>query len=56
MDRQKNETRSFKVRGTPTEIFLDPNGTEITRMLGYMNNQTFLNVINLIAKQKEALK
>jgi len=54
VDIQKNETRSFRVRGTPTEIFLDSNGTEIKRIPGYTDNQTFLNVINQIAKQKEA--
>ncbi len=46
---QKNETRNFRVRGTPTEIFLDSNGTEIKRIPGYTDTETFLNTINKIA-------
>ncbi len=50
VDKQKNETRNFRVHGTPTEIFLDSNGTEIKRIPGYTDNQTFLDIINEIAK------
>ncbi len=46
---QKNETRNFRVHGTPTEIFLDSNGTEIKRIPGYTDTETFLNTINKIA-------
>ncbi|MCZ7397815.1 MAG: thioredoxin fold domain-containing protein [Candidatus Methanoperedens sp.] len=46
---QKNETTYFKVRGTPTEVFLDSNFKEITRIPGYTDNGTFLNTINEIA-------
>ncbi|VVB89054.1 Thiol:disulfide interchange protein DsbD [uncultured archaeon] len=45
VDRQKNETRNFRVHGTPTEIFLDPKGTEIRRIPGYTDTETFLNTI-----------
>lgn len=45
---QKNETTYFKVRGTPTEVFLDSNFKEITRIPGYTDNGTFLNTINEI--------
>ncbi len=48
---QKNETRNFRIRGTPTEIFLDSNGTEIKRIPGYTDTETFLNTINDIAKR-----
>ena len=48
VDEQKTETRNFRIRATPTEIFLDPNGTEIKRLLGYRTNQTFLDEINKI--------
>ncbi len=48
--KQKNETRNFRVHGTPTEIFLDPKGTEIKRIPGYTDNETFLNTINGISK------
>ncbi len=49
---QKNETRYFRVRGTPTEVFLDSNGTEIGRLPGYVDNQTFLNTINEIVNER----
>ncbi len=49
VDKQKSETRNFRVVGTPTEIFLDPNGTEIKRIRGYVDNGTFLNTINELA-------
>jgi thiol:disulfide interchange protein DsbD len=45
VDRQKNETRNFRVHGTPTEIFLDSNGTEIKRIPGYTDTITFLNIV-----------
>ncbi|VVB92965.1 Thiol:disulfide interchange protein DsbD [uncultured archaeon] len=48
--KQKNETRNFRVYGTPTEIFFDSNGTEIKRIPGYTDTETFLNTINEIAK------
>ena len=48
VDEQKTETRDFRIRVTPTEIFLDPKGTEIKRLLGYRTNQTFLDEINKI--------
>jgi thiol:disulfide interchange protein DsbD len=51
VDKQKDETRDFRVYGTPTEIFLDPNGTEIKRIRGYVDNGTFLEIINQIANK-----
>ena len=47
--KQKNITRLYGVRGTPTELFLYANGSEIKRLPGYVDNQTFLNTINEIA-------
>lgn len=52
VDEQRNETWYFRVRGTPTGIFLDAEGKEIKRVAGYVNNGTFLNVINEIARMK----
>lgn len=46
---QKNETRDFRVRGTPVEVFLDSNGTEIKRIPGYTDTDTFLMTIKQIA-------
>ncbi|KCZ72621.1 thioredoxin domain-containing protein [Candidatus Methanoperedens nitroreducens] len=54
VDTQRKEITNFGVYGTPTGIFLDPNGTEIKRIRGYVENGTFLNTINEIAKLKEA--
>jgi len=48
VDRQKNETRNFRVHGTPTEIFLDSKGTEINRIPGYTDTETFLDTIKEI--------
>jgi len=47
--KQKNITRLYGVRGTPSELFLYPNGSVIKRLPGYVDNQTFLNTINEIA-------
>ncbi|GFO97114.1 thioredoxin trxA [groundwater metagenome] len=54
--KQKNITRFFVVRGTPHELFLYANGTEIKRLPGYVDNQTFLNTINEIALLTRGLK
>ena len=50
VNNQRTETVNFRVRGTPAEIFLDQNGTEIKRIPGYTDTQTFLNTINNIIK------
>ena len=39
----------YGIRGTPHELFLYANGSEIKRLPGYVDNQTFLNIINDIA-------
>lgn len=48
--KQRSETINFRVRGTPTEIFLDQNGTEIKRIPGYTETQPFLDRINEIIR------
>lgn len=53
-DKQKNETRNFAVFGTPTMVFLDPNGTGLKRIPGYTDTETFLGVMNEIVKMKES--
>ncbi|MBU3966319.1 MAG: thioredoxin fold domain-containing protein [Euryarchaeota archaeon] len=53
--KQKN-IRFNGVRGTPHELFLYANGTEIKRLPGYVDNQTFLNTINEIALLTRGLK
>jgi thioredoxin-related protein len=47
---QKNDSINLRVRGTPTEIFLNKNGIEINRIPGYSETQQFLDTINEIIK------
>lgn len=47
---QRNESINLRVRGTPTEIFLNENGIEIKRIPGYTETQPFLDTINEIIK------
>ncbi len=54
--KQKNITRYYGVRGTPHELFLYANGTEIKKLPGYVDNQTFLNTINEIELLTRGLK
>ncbi|HEY9245379.1 MAG TPA: hypothetical protein VIO11_00885, partial [Candidatus Methanoperedens sp.] len=54
--KQKDEISGFRIAGTPTEVFLNPDGTEITRIRGYIETGSFLYTINEIMRQKEALK
>ncbi len=54
--KQKNITRYYGVRGTPYELFLYANGTEIKKLPGYVDNQTFLNTINEIELLTRGLK
>ena len=47
---QRNESINLRVRGTPTEIFLNENGIEIKRIPGYTETQPFLETLNEIIK------
>jgi len=47
---QRTESTDLRVRGTPTEIFLNENGIEIKRIPGYTETQPFLETINEIIK------
>jgi len=47
---QKSESINLRVRGTPTEIFLNKNGIEIKRIPGYTETQPFLDTVNEIIK------
>lgn len=52
--KQKEERNYFRVQGTPAEIFLYPDGTEIQRIRGYVDTQTFLNAINEVINMRPA--
>lgn len=54
VDKQKTETRNFRLRVTPTAVFLDKNGIEIKRMLGYRETGAFQSIIDEILRSKEA--
>ena len=45
---QKSVSTDLRVRGTPTEIFLNENGIEIKRIPGYTETKPFLDTINEI--------
>ena len=47
---QRTESTDLRVRGTPTEIFLNENVIEIKRIPGYTETQPFLETINEIIK------
>lgn len=54
VDKQKTDVRNFRLRVTPTAIFLDSNGIETKRMLGYRNTTEFQSIIDEIIKPNEA--
>jgi thioredoxin-related protein len=54
VDKQKTDVRNFRLRVTPTAIFLDKNEIEIKRMLGYRDTGTFQSILDEIIKSKEA--
>lgn len=55
VDKQKTDVRNFRLRVTPTAIFLDKNGIEIKRILGYRDTGTFQSSIEEIIKSNEAI-
>lgn len=48
VDKQKEEIRGFGIRGTPASVFLYPNGTEISRIPGYTDTESFITILNEI--------
>ncbi len=46
--RQKDVTKDYKVRGTPTLIFLDEKLKEIERIPGFVDAETFVSILNKI--------
>jgi len=44
--RQKEVARDFNVRGTPTFVFLDEELSEIRRIPGYVDAETFVTILN----------
>ncbi len=54
VDKQKTDVRNFRLHVTPTAIFLDKNGIEIKRILGYRNTAEFQSILDEILKPNEA--
>ncbi len=45
VDMQRELVKKFNIYGTPTMVFLDPEGRERTRILGYADTDKFLRVL-----------
>ena len=50
VNKQKEDTRSFRLVGTPASVFLYPNSTELRRIPGYTDTESFITIINQIIK------
>ena len=48
INRQKDTTSDYKVRGTPTLVFLVAGTNEIKRVPGYTDAKTFVTILNKI--------
>lgn len=48
VDRQKAYVGKYRITGTPTMVFLDSEGREVTRILGYASEEKFLQVLNFV--------
>ncbi|MFQ6136890.1 MAG: thioredoxin family protein [Candidatus Hydrothermarchaeales archaeon] len=46
-------TSDFKVRGTPTMVFLDTTEEEMKRITGYVNSDTFAQVLDMLGERAD---
>jgi thiol:disulfide interchange protein DsbD len=49
----KELQRKYSVKGLPTVIFLDSNGKELTRFVGFVKAEKFLEISNKVIKTNE---
>ncbi|OGP92927.1 MAG: hypothetical protein A2156_10235 [Deltaproteobacteria bacterium RBG_16_48_10] len=49
IDREKKIASNYYVRTLPTSWFLEPDGSKITNIPGYVNPDTFLVILKYIA-------
>jgi len=59
VDKEKKIASAYYVRGIPTSWFLDPDGSKITNLPGYVDREMFLVILKYIASesyQKMTLK
>ncbi len=51
MDKEKKIASSYYVRSLPTSWFLEPDGSKITNIPGYVNPKLFLTILKYIASE-----
>jgi len=51
MDKERKIASTYFVRSLPTSWFLEPNGTKITNIPGYVNPETFSVILKYIASE-----
>ncbi len=51
VDKEKKTASSYYVKSLPTSWFLEPNGSKITNIPGYVNPKLFLTILKYIASE-----
>ncbi len=51
IDKERKLASTYFVRSLPTSWFLEPNGTKITNIPGYVNPETFVVILKYIASE-----
>ena len=51
VDKEKKIASSYYVRSLPTSWFLEPDGSKITNIPGYVNPKLFLTILKYIASE-----
>jgi thioredoxin-related protein len=51
IDKKNKIASSYYVRALPTSWFLEPDGSKITNIPGYVNPETFLVILKYIASE-----
>ena len=51
MDKERKIASTYFVRSLPTSWFLEPNGTKITNIPGYVNPEIFSVILKYVASE-----
>lgn len=51
VDKEKKTASSYYVKSLPTSWFLEPDGSKITNIPGYVNPKLFLTILKYIASE-----
>ena len=51
IDKERKISADYYVRSLPTSWFLEPDGSKITNIPGYVDPETFLVILNYIASE-----